>query len=132
MEWYDVFVAFGGATLCSLVVTLIFNSIVNGAKAKQKQQDSLRESLDNDITCLKLGLQALLRAQLIADWNKWSEKGYAPIYAKENFENCYRQYHTLGANGVMDSVRECFLALPTEKPEKKSKKALVECNTERE
>lgn len=63
---------------------------------------------------IKLGLQALLRAQLIADYNKWSEKGYAPIYARENFENCWRQYHALGANGVMDDIHERFRDLPTE------------------
>lgn len=63
---------------------------------------------------VRLGVQALLRAQMIADWNKWSERGYAPIYARENFENCWQQYHNLGANGVMEDLRKKFLALPTE------------------
>lgn len=70
-----------------------------------------------ELAAIKLGLQALLRAQLIADYNKWSERGYAPIYARQNFENCYKQYHTLGANGVMDDIHEKFLELPTEAPE---------------
>lgn len=60
-----------------------------------------------------MGTQALLRAQMIADYNKWSEAGYAPIYARENFENCWVQYHMLGANGVMDDIHEKFKALPT-------------------
>lgn len=68
------------------------------------------------IKAIKLGLQALLRAQLIADWNKWSERGYAPIYARQNFENCWTQYHSLGANGVMDDIHTKFLNLPTEPP----------------
>ena len=63
---------------------------------------------------LESGIQALLRAQMISDFNKYSELGYAPIYARENFENCWRQYHALGANGVMDDLRAKFLALPTE------------------
>lgn len=66
---------------------------------------------------VRLGVQALLRAQLIDDWNRYSEKGYAPIYARENFENVYKQYHNLGANGVMDDIRAKFLALP-DKPKK--------------
>ena len=66
------------------------------------------------IKAIKKGLQALLRAQLIEDWNKWSEKGYAPIYARQNFENCWRQYHALGANGVMDDIHARFFELPTE------------------
>lgn len=63
---------------------------------------------------IKLGVQALLRAQMIAEYNKWEEKGYAPIYARQNFENCWVQYHSLGANGVMDDIHKKFLKLPTE------------------
>lgn len=64
---------------------------------------------------ISLGVQALLRAQMINDYNKWTEKGYAPLYAKENFENCYKQYHELGANGFMDKLRDEFLGLPITK-----------------
>ena len=68
----------------------------------------------NQIKGIKLGVQALLRAQMIADYNKWSERGHAPIYARQNFENCWQQYHSLGANGVMDNIHELFFQLPTE------------------
>lgn len=68
---------------------------------------------------VRLGVQALLRAQMIADYNKWEDRGYAPIYARQNFENCWAQYHALGANGVMDDLHARFLALPTEPQEKK-------------
>lgn len=66
---------------------------------------------------VRLGVQALLRAQMIADYNKWSERGYAPIYARENFINCWTQYHNLGVNGVMDDLKAKFLALPTDHPQ---------------
>ena len=66
------------------------------------------------IKAVKLGIQALLRTQMIHDYNKYSKLGYAPIYAKENFQNCWDQYHALGANGVMDDMHSKFLALPTE------------------
>lgn len=67
-----------------------------------------------DTAATKLGVQALLRAQMISDYNKWSDRGYAPIYARQNFENCWWHYHTLGANGVMDDIHEKFLQLPTQ------------------
>lgn len=70
-----------------------------------------------DTNALKLGIQALLRSQMIADYNKYNEKGFAPMYARENFENCWRQYHSLGANGVMDDLHEKFLALPVREEE---------------
>lgn len=67
---------------------------------------------------VRLGVQALLRAQMINDYNKWEDRGYAPIYARQNFENCWKQYHALGANGVMDDLHTKFLALPTDPPKK--------------
>lgn len=63
---------------------------------------------------VKRGVQALLRARMIDDYNKWMEKGYAPIYVRQNFENCWEQYHSLGKNGVMDDLHNKFLELPTE------------------
>lgn len=71
----------------------------------------------DDNKALKLGVQALLRSQMISDFNKYSEKGYAPIYARESFENCWKQYHSLGVNGVMDDLHKKFLELPTEAPD---------------
>ena len=47
----------------------------------------------------------------------YSEKGYAPIYARDNFENCWKQYHSLGVNGVMDDLHRKFLELSTDPPE---------------
>lgn len=69
----------------------------------------------NEAVCL--GVQALLRDRLIWTYNHYSDKGYAPIYAKENFENMWKQYHNLGANGVMDETHEKFLNLPDRRPE---------------
>ena len=67
---------------------------------------------------VRLGVQALLRAQMIDDYNRYKDKGYAPIYARENFENLWQQYHNLGVNGVMDDLHIKFLQLPTEPPAK--------------
>lgn len=69
---------------------------------------------------VRMGVKALLRAQMISDYNKWSERKYAPIYAKQNFENLWEQYHAIkGPNGVMDGLHNNFMALPSERPEKK-------------
>ena len=67
---------------------------------------------------IKLGVKALLRAQMISDYNEFVEKkGYAPIYAKQNFQNCWEQYHAIkGPNGVMDDIHNKFMRLPTEPP----------------
>lgn len=91
------------------ILTLIFTGAIGVVHTRLKDARS-------ETAAVKLGVQALLRAQLVNDYNKWSPKGYAPIYARENFENVWNQYHALGANGVMDDLHEKFLDLPTEKP----------------
>lgn len=65
------------------------------------------------IRALQKGVQALLRAQMIQYYNHYRDKGYAPIYARESFENCWIQYEKFGKNGVMQDIRAKFLALPT-------------------
>lgn len=64
---------------------------------------------------IELGVQALLRERLLHNYNKYEAYGYAPIYAKENFENMYMQYRGLGGNGVMTEIHNTFMKLPTEK-----------------
>lgn len=73
--------------------------------------------ITHQINSVRKGVQALLRAQMISDYNKYFELGYAPIYARENFENCWKYYHKMGMNGVMDDIHVRFLQLPTEKPD---------------
>lgn len=97
MEWYQWVSLLGVPSVMSILVW--FYHIIK----KQSVQ----------YVALKMGLQAMLRAQMINDYNYWSEKGYAPVYARQNFENLWEQYHALGANGVMNDIHERFLDLPT-------------------
>lgn len=93
--------------LCFLGIDAIVAAIIGWVLAAIKKDRA-------DRIAMKAGLQALLRAQMISEYNKWEERGFAPIYARQNFENCWEQYHALGANGVMDDIHEKFLQLPTE------------------
>lgn len=74
----------------------------------------------SQIKGVRMGVKALLRAQMINDYNKWSERGYAPIYAKQNFENLWEQYHAIkGPNGVMDDLHTKFMQLANKPPHEK-------------
>lgn len=68
------------------------------------------------ISAVKKGVQALLRDRLIQGYKYYSHQGYAEFEERANMENVYVQYHKLGANGVMDDMRQKFLALPMENP----------------
>lgn len=100
MNLYQILSLAFGSGLLVTILTAVWRKI----KANEKRTEAL-----------KLGVQALLRDRLYKYYNKYSELGFAPIYARENFENIYKQYHNLGNNGVMDDVYRKFMALPTER-----------------
>lgn len=99
MNLYQILSLLFGSGLLTAILTAVWKKI----KLNEKKTESVQ-----------LGIQALLRDRLYHTYMKYTEKGYAPIYARENFENMYNQYHTLGANGVMDDVYKKFMALPLE------------------
>lgn len=63
---------------------------------------------------LQLGVQALLRERLIHSYRKFLKQGYVGYSDRQNVENMYRQYHSLGENGVMDDMHHRFMNLPLE------------------
>lgn len=65
------------------------------------------------IRALQRGVQALLRAQMVDSYQHYHNRGFAPLYARENFENLWRNYEALGANGVFSDIHNKFMALPT-------------------
>lgn len=91
--------------LCLVGFPAIFSSIIGYFIGKAKKQRKEAKALGH-------GVQALLRAQMISDYNKYMEKGYAPIFAKQNFENLWTQYEALGENGVMSGLHNDFMHLP--------------------
>ncbi len=72
------------------------------------------------------GLLALLRQALYDAYNKWSEKGYCPIYAMETSEKIYEQYHALGGNDVGTELFERLKELPTQPQNIKDNKFMKE------
>ena len=62
---------------------------------------------------------------MINDYYKYDERGYAPLHAKDNFENWYKQYYALGANGMIDKLRDEFLSLPSHLRKRKTYKKLA-------
>lgn len=101
-EWigkYWLEVLFGAV---SALLLGLWQALAKRMKKNRIEQDAI-----------KAGLQALLRAQIIDMYERYSEKGFAPIYVRDSFQNVYKQYETLGENGVIDDIHQKFMALPT-------------------
>lgn len=86
-----------GVTLGNVVLTHLISR-----KTKLSERDQY----------LADGVQCLLRAEIIRAHEKYSQRHYCPIYAKESLTRVYGAYHALGGNDVAtDLYRQC-MALP--------------------
>ena len=81
-----------------------------------RKQDKIRKA---EQEAIKLGIQALLRNEIIEQYNKYMEKGYIPIYAVENVTAMYIQYKALRGNGTIKQLYEELLELPHRKEDVK-------------
>lgn len=63
------------------------------------------------------GVQSLLRESIVENFNKYTDRGYCPIYAKESIKKVYNSYHKLGGNDVATELYNKLLAMPEEKQE---------------
>lgn len=59
----------------------------------------------------KDGLKCLLRAEIIRCYEKYTDRGEIPIYAKESLEKEYKAYHNLGGNDVATDLYNKLMKL---------------------
>lgn len=71
----------------------------------------LREEHDRN-EAIAAGVQALLRESIVNGYNRYSDKGYCPIYAKESIKRVYVSYHDLGGNDVATELYSKILKMP--------------------
>lgn len=60
------------------------------------------------------GVQSLLRESIVTNYNRYSDRGFCPIYAKESLKKVYHAYHDLGGNDVATELYKKVLAMPEE------------------
>lgn len=109
----DQVIAYAGAHwmewLCTIVVALAgigYKNLSKRLKEEKEQNKAIAE-----------GVQSLLRENIVSSYNKYSDKGFCPIYAKDSIKKLYTAYHNLGGNDVATSLYKKILEMPEEKPE---------------
>lgn len=85
------------------VIALILSLVYRKLSARVKRFEAIGN-----------GVQALLRDRIIQAYNHYQEKGCCPIYARDNVEKMYQEYHALGGNGTITELVERINELPTE------------------
>lgn len=91
-------------TICLAALTLAWRTVSKRLKEEHVKNEAIAE-----------GVQSLLRESLVTNYNRYHEKGYCPIYAKESIKKVYSAYHDLGGNDVATGLYKELLEMPTEK-----------------
>lgn len=78
-------------------------------REKERKEGKAKEKAISD------GLQALLRESIVSAYNKYSDRGFCPIYAKESIKKAYICYAALGGNDVATELYHKILAMPEER-----------------
>ena len=94
----------------NIIITIVTSSGIIGILTKAML--GRLKKVEQRNKALELSVQALLRAKMIEQYENYKDQKHCPIYAKENFENMWVQYESLGANGVMSEIHNKFMALP--------------------
>ena len=100
------------AVISGVLLMLISAGVYARKKAKKANQQRETEQ-DTIQTALRNGVKGMLRNSIIEMYNKYSEKGYMPIYARENLKDLHEEYKALGGNGVLDGLVSQLEKLPT-------------------
>lgn len=90
--------------LATAALAWCYRGISARLKAEQRKSDAMAE-----------GMQALLRESIVGGYNKYSDKGYCPIYAKESMKKVYEAYHDLGGNDIATELYNKMLRMPEQK-----------------
>ena len=107
-EFYSAFIRWLVPFVCGGAISIAGYAIGYARKKNKKEQCE-----QDDI---KKGLQCLLRSEIIRSYEKYLDKGYAPIYAKEALKREYEAYHNLGGNDVATELYNKVMKMP-EAPE---------------
>lgn len=95
-------------TIIETVITAVVPSVITGCLVYIK-------SLKREDVALKNGMLSLLRAEIIRQHDKYSERKECPIYAKDALEKAYNAYHSLGGNGTITKIYNETMDLPENK-----------------
>lgn len=94
-------------SMSTIVLGFLYRQTSKRLKEEQKKNKAVAE-----------GVQCLLRESIVSNYNKYQEREFCPIYAKESIKKAYAAYHTLGGNDVATQLYNTLLKMPEEPVER--------------
>lgn len=80
---------------------------IENIKASVKKMESKMAIIDSIAT----GIQSILRSQMVDTYNIYHKKGSIPMWVKNSFDDCFRNYKLLGGNGFMDNIHTVVMEM---------------------
>lgn len=93
--------------IITAIAGLGYKNVSKKLKVEHKKNEAIAE-----------GVQSLLRESIVENYNKYTDRGYCPIYAKESIKRAYASYHNLNGNDVATELYHKLLAMPEEPKER--------------
>lgn len=90
-------------TACLALLTLAWRTVSARLKAEQAKNEAIAE-----------GVQSLLRESIVTNYNRYHDKGFCPIYARESLKKVFESYKRLGGNSVAEGLYHKLMEMPTE------------------
>lgn len=114
---YNAFVTAALTAAVSTVVGSAVSAVIASLIARKKSKKQEDEVNSVRYISIENGLQSILRAEIIRQHDKHTDRGFCPLYAKEAMVKVYDAYHALGGNGMMTRFYNEIIALPEEQKE---------------
>jgi len=95
-------------------VEVVFSLIMAGAGVAFRHVTSRIKRDEAEQRAIKNGMQALLRDRIYQAYNHYLDKGYYPIYARDNTNSLLNEYKALGGNGTVPDLMKRLAQLPTD------------------
>ncbi len=114
---YNAFLTAALTAAVSTVVGSAVSAVIASFIARKKSRKQEDEVNGARYIAIENGLQSILRAEIIRQHDKHTERGYCPLYAKDAMVKVYEAYHALGGNGMMTRFYNEIIALPEEQKE---------------
>ena len=83
-------------------------------RVQENENANARVEAQNNATML--GVQALLRDRLLQAFNHYLARGWIGAGERDNIDNMYTQYESLGENNVISDIYDQVRALPSIQP----------------
>lgn len=89
--------------IISLLLAGLYRNVLKHLQEEQRKNDAIAK-----------GVQSLLRENIVHNYNKYQDREYCPIYAKESIKRVYEAYHNLNGNDVATKLYNTLLEMPEE------------------